>query len=81
MPEKLVVPFNAIRGFYDPSVNFELEFDVPLGDEEELPEAEKEYDPVKLPIFGIKRPQANREKQDRGNVGGIEVPVQNKVVP
>lgn len=27
-PEKLVIPFNAIRGFYDPSVNFELEFDV-----------------------------------------------------
>lgn len=26
-PEKLVVPFSAIRGFYDPSVNFELEFD------------------------------------------------------
>ncbi|WP_456261946.1 ClpXP protease specificity-enhancing factor SspB, partial [Campylobacter jejuni] len=34
-PEKLVVPFNAIRGFYDPSVNFELEFDVPLADDEE----------------------------------------------
>jgi len=34
-PEKLVIPFNAIRGFYDPSVNFELEFDVPLSDEEE----------------------------------------------
>jgi hypothetical protein len=29
-PEKLVIPFNAIRGFYDPSVSFELEFDVPL---------------------------------------------------
>ncbi|MDQ0996379.1 hypothetical protein QFZ34_001561 [Phyllobacterium ifriqiyense] len=28
VPEKLVVPFSAIRGFYDPSVNFELEFDV-----------------------------------------------------
>lgn len=39
-PEKLVIPFNAIRGFYDPSVNFELEFDVPLTSEEELPEAE-----------------------------------------
>lgn len=26
-PEKLVVPFSAVRGFYDPSVNFELEFD------------------------------------------------------
>ncbi|MBC7281199.1 SspB family protein [Hoeflea sp.] len=29
-PEKLVVPFAAIRGFYDPSVNFELEFDTVL---------------------------------------------------
>ncbi|CAN7271452.1 hypothetical protein Brsp04_01046 [Brucella sp. NBRC 12952] len=28
VPEKLTVPFSAIRGFYDPSVNFELEFDV-----------------------------------------------------
>ncbi|TPW33172.1 hypothetical protein FJU08_00990 [Martelella alba] len=27
-PERLVIPFNAIVGFYDPSVNFELEFDV-----------------------------------------------------
>ena len=26
--EKLEVPFTAVRGFYDPSVNFELEFDV-----------------------------------------------------
>ncbi|MCK4203635.1 hypothetical protein J3U99_02540 [Brucella pituitosa] len=28
VPEKLTIPFAAIRGFYDPSVNFELEFDV-----------------------------------------------------
>lgn len=35
-PEKLVIPFNAIRGFYDPSVNFELEFDVPLAEEDEV---------------------------------------------
>lgn len=34
-PEKLVIPFNAIRGFYDPSVNFELEFDVPVFEEEQ----------------------------------------------
>lgn len=36
IPEKLVIPYSAIRGFYDPSVNFELEFDVsviePAGD-------------------------------------------------
>ncbi|OLP61331.1 hypothetical protein BJF93_21400 [Xaviernesmea oryzae] len=37
-PEKLVIPFNAVRGFYDPSVNFELEFDV--ASMEELQDAE-----------------------------------------
>lgn len=31
-PEKLVVPFSAVRGFYDPSVNFELEFDAASGE-------------------------------------------------
>lgn len=45
-PEKLVIPFNAIRGFYDPSVNFELEFDVPQVDEEEITEAEITAYPV-----------------------------------
>lgn len=45
-PERLVVPFSAVRGFYDPSVNFELEFDAEPGDgigadfvEDETPEA------------------------------------------
>lgn len=35
IPEKLEIPFSAVRGFYDPSVNFELEFDVkpPVEDE------------------------------------------------
>ncbi|MGV1833812.1 SspB family protein [Rhizobium rhizogenes] len=46
VPEKLVVPFNAIRGFYDPSVNFELEFDVPLADDEEMPTGEITAYPV-----------------------------------
>jgi hypothetical protein len=36
-PEKLVVPFAAVRGFYDPSVNFELEFDTATGEEEQEP--------------------------------------------
>lgn len=30
--EKLEVPFAAVRGFYDPSVNFELEFDVQMSE-------------------------------------------------
>ncbi|CAN7368491.1 SspB family protein [Rhizobium sp. LjRoot258] len=46
VPEKLFIPFNAIRGFYDPSVNFELEFDVPLADADELPDAEITAYPV-----------------------------------
>lgn len=33
VPERLVVPFAAVRGFYDPSVNFELEFDPAAGEE------------------------------------------------
>lgn len=39
IPERLEVPFSAIRGFYDPSVSFELEFDVELAakEEEEAP--------------------------------------------
>jgi hypothetical protein len=32
VPEKLEIPFSAVRGFYDPSVNFELEFDVKTED-------------------------------------------------
>ena len=31
--ERLLVPFAAIKGFYDPSVNFELEFDVEIAAE------------------------------------------------
>ena len=34
VPERLLVPFAAIKGFYDPSVNFELEFDVEIGFDE-----------------------------------------------
>ena len=33
VPERLLVPFSAIKGFYDPAVNFELEFDVELESE------------------------------------------------
>lgn len=45
-PERLVIPFNAIRGFYDPSVNFELEFDVAAAEDEELESAEITAYPV-----------------------------------
>ena len=40
VPERLVIPFAAVRGFYDPSVNFELEFDPP-GSEEQVDQGDE----------------------------------------
>ncbi|MEM9749961.1 MAG: ClpXP protease specificity-enhancing factor SspB [Pseudomonadota bacterium] len=34
-PERLVIPFNAITRFFDPSVQFGLKFDLPDAEEEE----------------------------------------------
>ncbi len=42
VPEKLEVPFSAVRGFYDPSVNFEMEFELrPEEDAAALPSENK----------------------------------------
>lgn len=47
VPEKLEIPFSAVRGFYDPSVNFELEFDVRAEEGTEIvPEPVAEIKPV-----------------------------------
>ncbi len=35
VPEKLVVPFESIKGFYDPSVQFGLQFEMPRDDMEQ----------------------------------------------
>jgi uncharacterized protein len=48
VPEKLEVPFAAVRGFYDPSVNFELEFDV-KAEPEPVEASTVEEIPAKLP--------------------------------
>lgn len=42
IPEKLEIPFAAVRGFYDPSVNFELEFDVRAEEPESQVSADEE---------------------------------------
>lgn len=60
MPEKLEIPFSAVRGFYDPSVNFELEFDVrPPADDE----AEQAPAPVVKAVEPSPLPAAKAEKQ------------------
>ncbi|MGK9054165.1 SspB family protein [Neorhizobium petrolearium] len=51
-PERLVVPFNTIRGFYDPSVNFELEFEVPLSEEDDSTSAEI----TAIPVEAVSKP-------------------------
>ena len=70
VPEKLHVPYSAIRGFYDPSVNFELEFDVEntdavaaepaetSGDDEEQPET---AETATLPTPRKKKAKADEE--------------------
>jgi hypothetical protein len=68
VPEKLEVPFAAVRGFYDPSVNFELEFDVKPEAAAQVPldapvEKKPEAAPTKLPATGGKKaePRAKAE--------------------
>lgn len=60
VPEKLEIPFSAVRGFYDPSVNFELEFDVKtdISAEDEAP---AQPAPESLAIVSEKKPKAEKK--------------------
>ena len=60
VPEKLEIPFSAVRGFYDPSVNFELEFDVKtdISAEDEAP---AQPAPEPLAIVSEKKPKAEKK--------------------
>ncbi|MFS8045709.1 SspB family protein [Rhizobium sp. BR 314] len=69
VPEKLVIPFNAVRGFYDPSVNFELEFDVPLADDEEITTSEITAYPV--PAEGTDEPAAAPKDGEEKKPGSV----------
>jgi len=58
VPEKLEIPFSAVRGFYDPSVNFELEFDVKTdGVADEEPAAT----PEPLAVVAEKKPETKKK--------------------
>lgn len=57
VPEKLEIPFSAVRGFYDPSVNFELEFDVKTETSED--EATQPAEP--LAIVAEKKPETKKK--------------------
>ena len=59
VPEKLEIPFSAVRGFYDPSVNFELEFDVKTDAQPEEEPAQPASEP--LTIVSEKKPKAEKK--------------------
>lgn len=82
VPEKLEIPFSAVRGFYDPSVSFELEFDVkqegveaaPLAT---LPAAETPAGPQPVPRPGKpakeKPAPAGKAGEEEGEAKGADV--------
>lgn len=86
VPEMLSVPFSAVRGFYDPSVNFELEFDVRPEESvtpanlEEGPAApapavgdDSAKDKTAAPARKKKSPKAAPDEDHKGDGKGAEV--------
>ncbi len=65
VPERLEIPFAAVRGFYDPSVNFELEFDVKAEPAAEADEkaAKPTAEIAKAPA-SVKKVDAKKKAQD-----------------
>jgi hypothetical protein len=68
VPEKLEIPFSAVRGFYDPSVNFELEFDVKAEGPAEiisdtLPAPKAESAPAPVPAASPKKSEPKKKAE------------------
>lgn len=71
VPEKLEIPFSAVRGFYDPSVNFELEFDVVQT--AAAPVTQPESRPALKPVAAVPAP----EKPAAVDAGEGDAPAQD----
>ncbi len=71
IPESLLVPFSSIRGFFDPSVQFGLQFDAdPEAGNEEGVETTKDTEPKKIEtsrtkISALPAPDDKEEKSDK----------------
>ncbi len=88
VPEKLYVPFSAVRGFYDPSVNFELEFDVSQEADDEKPgsgeitelapaETKKPAKPKRQPKKGASAKKA-KPKTDKDKEAAVDEPADSE---
>jgi len=66
IPERLLIPFDALTGFFDPSVQFGLKFDSPV-DEEEVAEAPPAPQPIRgsdpVELKQTRKPIPNGEKK------------------
>lgn len=76
VPEKLEVPFSAVRGFYDPSVNFELEFDVKTEDTDETSDETVKLAPspaaIQPAIAEPKKKTKETAKSAEGDAGPVK---------
>jgi hypothetical protein len=77
VPEKLTIPFTAVRGFYDPSVNFELEFDV-ANAADSLPEDGSADHEVTALLQESKKPQRKPAKSAKKSKEPKEEPDEEK---
>ena len=74
IPERLLIPFSAIRGFYDPAVNFELEFDVRDETAEEAPsEPVRTLVPVPSSVPDVEQPSRKTSAKARAEAAKAAV--------
>lgn len=71
VPEKLEIPFSAVRGFYDPSVNFELEFDVKTDETESVEETQA---PPAIAIVSDKKAEPKAAKKKAAEAEKADAP-------
>ena len=64
MPQTLVVPFEAVRTFVDPSVKFGLKFDGQEADEDTVPEPEDQEPEVDFSSVSEESPEEEGEGDD-----------------
>jgi hypothetical protein len=77
IPEKLSIPYNAVKGFFDPSVQFGLQFEVLRGDEAgdaAAPQA------VPTPVLADRAPVPERSLLDRPAPRAVVAPAPEPVV-
>lgn len=83
IPERLHVPFEAIAGFYDPSVQFGLKFEVSGEDDDDIAGEETDEGEETAPGFvaNLPRPAPEEKKAGPRGAGSEPVMVAGKTAP